>query len=388
MTDLVAQIERLAGQHAFEKGTQLYIQNKVEGLAINGQQISANVIGSKQYYVNLSLQGEQLDGGCSCPASEGFDFCKHCVATVLAYQDYRIELDRMLQGTPAQKVKAYIAGLNEKQAKHKLVELILADKGLIEKWGLLADISNHRVSMTDLKKRATKALPLKDLWQLAKVKAYFVQAERLLLELQEMSSLLNPNQAFSLAEHCLSRYDKILSRVDDSGGHRFEVFSIIETMFTDSFKRLEWSAEEKASFLFDLYFADYAHFEFNNIAQDFIAKDDQAIAHLLRDKLIAQIAKVGLKRRKSTQQLDSNSRTILNAIAQLYEFDHDIDKSLAWREKAADSVESYKSLIEACFRLERWEVIPSYLTQARQLANQFEHKTLDRLEQLLTNITK
>ena len=86
LDDLRALAQRLAGQNAYERGEQLFQNKAVTYLHFDKLSIQAKVQGSKSYDVKLSLLNDTVDGGCSCPASEGFDYCKHCVATLLEYQ--------------------------------------------------------------------------------------------------------------------------------------------------------------------------------------------------------------------------------------------------------------------------------------------------------------
>ncbi len=74
---------KLAGEPAYQRGKQVYKNGQVVRWQKQGNKVSAVVEGSYRYDVILILNDRTLDGHCSCPASDNFDFCKHCVAVAL-----------------------------------------------------------------------------------------------------------------------------------------------------------------------------------------------------------------------------------------------------------------------------------------------------------------
>ena len=76
----LAIIERLAGPATFERGQALFNDQAILSYAKNRNTItskvqSASSLGGKHYNVELTVNPKSYDGGCDCPASEGFDFC-------------------------------------------------------------------------------------------------------------------------------------------------------------------------------------------------------------------------------------------------------------------------------------------------------------------------
>ena len=78
-------IKTLAGEAAYTRGLEYYNQGRVEQLNINNTHIQAVVSGENQYSVTLNHTAKIFDGSCDCPASDNFDFSKHCAAVSLAY---------------------------------------------------------------------------------------------------------------------------------------------------------------------------------------------------------------------------------------------------------------------------------------------------------------
>ena len=78
---------RLAGKPAFNRGMDYYTGGHVLGFKQKGNMNTADVEGTEIYRVTLKWTSRQLDGTCDCPASDGFDFCKHCVAVTLTLRE-------------------------------------------------------------------------------------------------------------------------------------------------------------------------------------------------------------------------------------------------------------------------------------------------------------
>lgn len=302
----LATIERLAGPATFERGMALYNDHAILSYQKNRQTIKASVQsasspGVKAYQVVLTIKASSYDGGCDCPASEGFDFCKHCVAVALQHADKLAQLEAAQGGSALERIQALLEDMDENQAKAALLALIAQDESSILMWRLRADIRQEfgvfdaanscyvsvteqtikqtkRSVITELKGIINKALPLRDVWQYNKVRAYFEQAQEKLSLVIELLTHLPPEQAHALAWQMLKRYDKIFERVDDSGGFRYELANNMLVAFANSVQRLTWSTTTKAQYLLSLYETELEITEFTDIPQRFIAPHDSALS--------------------------------------------------------------------------------------------------------------
>jgi len=368
MSEFVGLIERLAGQKAFENGVVLFLDKAVESLVVKDNQAQAIVQTPHPYSVKLVMTSSSIEGACSCPISEEFDFCEHCVAVALAYNRQQTELKKLQEGPPEARVEAYIKQMTEAECRKTLINVIHQDKDLLVKWVLLADASSGQLKANDIKKRITKALPLKSISQASIVQEYFENALSKLEIVFEVLPLLEPKQAFACAEYLMFRYDTVLSRVDDSNGARHAFFMKIEPLFMNSFKALKWSIEEKVNYLMGIYVSEYAHFEFTDLPQRFIDPADTKLMAAFGKALESSIKASGLKRRKATGKLESTSRDMLCSIAYCYAQRQKFDVALKYLEQAADSVEGYCRLIEFCFDNELLDSTAKYIEEATALA--------------------
>ena len=84
--------ESLFARHILERGYDYYCMNAVENLDISEDLIRADVSGTEDYEVEISLEdGEITDMYCSCPYAEDGRNCKHMAAVLYEWEDARQE---------------------------------------------------------------------------------------------------------------------------------------------------------------------------------------------------------------------------------------------------------------------------------------------------------
>lgn len=374
MSELTALAQRLAGQNAFEKGVQLYKSNQIQNLQFSNQSVKAQVQGTHLYQVELTRVGESFDGGCTCPASEGFDFCKHCVATLLEYSDRLEDFEKMRQGPPAVRIQAHIEQLSEDQAKSVLLDMIKQTPELLEHWLLIADVSSGKLQPKDLKKHFTKALPLRDIWRHDKVRSYFEKAHQTLTNLFNVIELISAQQRFDLCEFTLQRYDKILERVDDSGGYRLSVFTLLERQLALSFQSLTWSNAEKSDYLVGLYNASYNHLTFESIPKKFISADD----HQLRDAFFAKL-KILVDRKIAVSENIKTSETIVlkqmtKQLIDYYRLNEQYKLALYYSTQIATHLDEYFEIITLAISACEYDIAHEYVMIAQNQSRMLEDK--------------
>jgi len=117
-----ATLASLAHGESFARGKRYLEQGRVKALKESDGVISARVRGSDWYSVELRLEPVGLRGRCSCPVGIDDLFCKHCVATGLAWlvREALATHERTGAGSP-QAMKEYLTGL----PRGKLVELVM-----------------------------------------------------------------------------------------------------------------------------------------------------------------------------------------------------------------------------------------------------------------------
>jgi uncharacterized Zn finger protein len=248
---------RLAGEPAFNRGMDYFTGGHVPGFKQKGNVITADVEGRKIYRVTLKWTQRQLDGACDCPASEGFDFCKHCVAVALTLRESQAEQDKLVQGGAENRIKAYLLKQDKEQLANWLLELIETERSLFQQWSMRADGDLGILDAKALKKRITAAIPYnRNLYRYNQVRSYFAQVETVMDHLCEMAEQLPAEDTLKLVDYALQRIARALETIDDSGGFRLGPVELLQTTHINTCNRLDWPKQKISNYLLDIAFSN------------------------------------------------------------------------------------------------------------------------------------
>jgi uncharacterized Zn finger protein len=151
-------LKKLAGEAAYARGADYFRYGHVTEIHYGKQRVTATVEGTDTWAVTLNFRARGLDGACDCPASEGVDFCKHCVAvglTVLAEQE---QVSRLENGSESDRIKAWLLGQSKEVLADQLMELTAADRGLRQRYLLRMAVSEQGIDYKALRKQITAAI--------------------------------------------------------------------------------------------------------------------------------------------------------------------------------------------------------------------------------------
>lgn len=250
----------LAGQPAFARGTKYFVDGHVGSWSREGSIITAEVMGVEVYQVTLELTRKALNGACSCPASEGVVFCKHCVATALAVRAGQSGVEDVEAAEvcdESELVRSYLQRLDRVTLEDALLEMIEGDYAQLQRWTARAEALFGRADHKAMKKRITAAFPYNaNIYRFDDVDAYFSRAEPTIDMLVEQAPLFSAEHGLALVDYALSRLSRALETIDDSGGFRFYCEQTLQQLHVQAVGRLEWSAKKKADYLYGLAFGD------------------------------------------------------------------------------------------------------------------------------------
>lgn len=84
--------KKLFARHILERGYDYYCEDAVENLEVLDDEIRADVIGTEDYEVEISLSnGEVTDMYCSCPYAASGNNCKHMAAVLYEWSENKEE---------------------------------------------------------------------------------------------------------------------------------------------------------------------------------------------------------------------------------------------------------------------------------------------------------
>ncbi|HLE57253.1 MAG TPA: SWIM zinc finger family protein, partial [Rhodothermia bacterium] len=81
----------MAGAVSFRRGEAYCAGGKVRALAERDGTLTAKVLGTREYRVELWVEDGDLECSCTCPIGTDGAFCKHCVAAGLAWLEQHTE---------------------------------------------------------------------------------------------------------------------------------------------------------------------------------------------------------------------------------------------------------------------------------------------------------
>ncbi|MCI5494664.1 MAG: SWIM zinc finger family protein [Lachnospiraceae bacterium] len=141
--------KKLFATHILERGYDYYLENAIENIDIAEDIIRADVIGSEDYEVEISLNnGEVTDMYCSCPYALDGKNCKHMAAVLYEWSEHEVEEEKeggnvinkaLFQ--PADTINSYkkkvstieelVSGATEEIVRSFLVDVIAEDEKLL-----------------------------------------------------------------------------------------------------------------------------------------------------------------------------------------------------------------------------------------------------------------
>jgi uncharacterized Zn finger protein len=248
-------LRALAGEKSFERGKAYFASGAVASLVDSGETVKARVIGTDEYTVTLRANGRALDWDCSCPLGEEGTFCKHAVATGLAWiasgkhgatgpgYTGRGEFDA---------IRAHLAGLDREALVELLMKQVEEDELLRSRLRVRA--VRGSADPKALKDTVRKALHTGGFVEYRGMRA-FVQRAASVEDL--VQGLLKDGQAAlaaQIAEYAMQRGLTAYERVDDSAGSFGDLLRRIAALHLDACRaaRLDGAALGKTLFEFKL----------------------------------------------------------------------------------------------------------------------------------------
>lgn len=246
-------LRQLAGGKSFERGEDYFDSGAVENLRVVGDAIEAKVRGEELYRVRLRVAidtsddlGEEMDAdhvddvfddsefdevdedeatgaialafSCSCPYGRDGHFCKHLVATGLAF--LAGEIDDAATALPD--LRAYLAGL----APERLVELLLSQCEVDERLRRRLEADAARtvakgagVDVAQWKRTLRQAAHVSDFISYREMYDYAGGVEEVIEAIEGLLADGHAAAVIELADYGLELVEDVTDRVDDSDGH-------------------------------------------------------------------------------------------------------------------------------------------------------------------------
>lgn len=378
---------RLAGKPAFNRGMDYFNAGNVLNLKQNGSRITADVEGTEIYRVIIKWTNSQLDGACDCPASDGFDFCKHCVAVALTLRETQAEQDELIKGGEADRIRAYLLKQDKQKLANWLLEQIEMDRTLFQQWSMRADRDLGIVDLKALRKRITATIAYnRNYYRYNQVRNYFSPIEVLADHLNEMSDQLPAEDMLKLVDYALQRINRALETIDDSGGFRYYAVDTLQSIHINACTRLEWPEQKIAGYLLDIVFGEHRDL-YPEIPSSYTdALGDSGLAAFNQSLQAKWDALPPLK-----QGADFDEKLpylqLQRMLEQQASLSNDSQAIIRLKEKTATDLYDFQRLAEHCLEIGDYDAVEKWLKKCRHASERDYHLKTERL-QLSLSIAK
>ncbi|KJS06093.1 MAG: hypothetical protein VR73_10650 [Gammaproteobacteria bacterium BRH_c0] len=254
-------IERLAGPAAYQRGLDYFRNGHVSEISKRGNTITALVEGTETWQAKLKHTASIFEGSCDCPASDGIDFCKHCVAAALAYMEESAQESKLKKAKAKDRLPDYLMTLDKKQLVALAMELLEGDHPRKRALQIQAEMAAGKMNDKAIKKQLTGAIPLNRHYHLySQVRKYFQTTEAVVDNLKSLLEQLPASKTLELVDYALERISRALETIDDSGGFRYPVLQTLGDLHIATLARSGLSPQQLADYLFACYNAPAHNF--------------------------------------------------------------------------------------------------------------------------------
>ncbi len=367
-------IKTLAGTAVFERGYVYLNEGRVSLASQNKNTTVMRVEGNHQYLVKLKHTSRQFEASCDCPAAQGFDFCKHCVAASLFYLQLIAGKETLKKSSGKDLLHAYLKSLPKDQLVTALSEQINRNPLTLQNWMLRAETAAEKLDEKTFKKHITAAIPYhRHLHRHRQVRAFFAKIEALTERIDEESDHLEPEHILKLVDYAILRINRALETVDDSAGYRQECLDMLAKLHHQALSQCALSNQQRADYLLRIYLGD---------DYDFYPSIPESYEAFLEKETIALFYQRLNQRWEALPDLNPDGEDIkhfdrkldyLHTLAPLLKkarAENDIEQEICYLEKSATNVRDMVALSALYSELGNMEMAHFWLTRAETLSTQ------------------
>jgi tetratricopeptide (TPR) repeat protein len=256
----------LAGDLYFQRGEAYFERGQVSSLAEFDGIVTAQVVGTEAYRVQLWVEEGELDYDCTCPLGVEGAFCKHCVAVGLTWLQNSTPIESHAKAeaeeiatpkrssrsmTTMQDVEGYLKGLNKDDLVRMILDRAMQDAQWREALIMKAATRAPRINIKTFERALRNAIRPGSFIDYYEAYSY---AEGISTALNSIAELLEQGYAqevLELCEYCLPMLDEALNSIDDSNGHMTPLIEQAQELHYQACLRAKPDPEALAECLFE-----------------------------------------------------------------------------------------------------------------------------------------
>lgn len=245
---------RLAGVRAFGQGLSRYNEGAVQNVVTAGKLTEALVQSRGSHKVVLRHSHSMIEGECDCEASDGIDFCQHCVAVAFSLQDRSSAIKPVTKRQAMTAIRRHMAALSHEELLEQFMNFIGENRSIRNGLFQRAQLASGGLSFADLKKMIANIELDGEPWDNKAVIAFYEEFEEILLCIREFADRLDSLVLLRAVEFAVQHFNVEIAHTGDYGGYSDYWDASSELLFElhrNSVSRLNWTPVELESYLKD-----------------------------------------------------------------------------------------------------------------------------------------
>ncbi|HAZ07949.1 MAG TPA: hypothetical protein DCZ01_05360 [Elusimicrobia bacterium] len=245
-------LRQMAGERSFERGEEYFSDGSVRSLAEHAGTITAKVLGTRPYKVKLWVKDGGLEYACTCPVGAEGGFCKHCVATGLAWlKPPKASNEPRNRSVTMKDVRSTLSS----QSKEALVKLVMdraMDDDRLRQRLLIkaATRGRKRINVATYRNAIDQAVDNDGFVGYREAYAYAEGISDVIDSIQDLLKQGHAEEVFELTEHGLSAVEEALNSVDDSGGNVGDLLERLQELHLAACRKARPDPDKLAARLF------------------------------------------------------------------------------------------------------------------------------------------
>jgi len=226
-------LRELTDPGSFERGEQYFTSGRVRRVRIDGSAVSATVDGTYVYRVRLEIVRSGLRGQCSCPYGAEGAFCKHCVATALAWlAEGGKPGEPRRQPISDKRLRSFLLKCDQAWLVDQLMAAARSDAVVRARLDVAAGADpSAAFDDRELREQLERAIEIADY---SSAYGYFQQVEAALEAVARLIEGGFPDAAITLSEYALELLEGSAEQADDSDGGLGEAIARAEEIHLEA----------------------------------------------------------------------------------------------------------------------------------------------------------
>ncbi len=252
-------LRELAGESSYSRGAEYFNEGRVYDVHLENESVLASIKGSRVYRAELWEEEDgELGYSCTCPFyRDTMTFCKHCVATGLAFMsrknmpEHRSSKQKAESEMSMKDVEAFLMT----QDKSSLITLLLHyakdDEQLRSRLLLEAGGTGKKVHLPTFKRAIDRAVNWGDFVDYQSMYEYSEGISKVIESLRGLMAKNHAADVVDLSEYFLERLEAQMGMVDDSDGYMSGILAEVQELHHDACVKIKPDPKQLAKKLFE-----------------------------------------------------------------------------------------------------------------------------------------